>query len=105
MTISKGQGKTVVPKLRGLTLEQAKKKLKKAHLTYKIQREESSKAVDTVLSQSVAKGKKVARGTAVKLTVSKQKKAEAVVTKKPAATVKPTQRSKKKKRDFVGVIQ
>lgn len=105
LTISKGQGKTVVPKLRGLTLEQAKKKLKKAHLTYKIQREESNKAVDTVLSQSVAKGKKVARGTAVKLTVSKQKKAEAVVTKKPAATVKPTQRSKKKKKDFVGVIQ
>ena len=53
-----------------------------------------------MLSQSVAKGKKVARGTAVKLTVSKQKKAEAVVTKKPAATVKPTQRSKKKKKDF-----
>ena len=105
LTISKGQGKTVVPKLRGLTLEQAKKKLKKAHLTYKIQREESNKAVDTVLLQSVAKGKKVARGTAVKLTVSQQKKAEAVVTKKPAATVKPTQRSKKKKKDFVGVIQ
>lgn len=79
--------------------------MKKAHLTYKIQREESNKAVDTVLSQSVAKGKKVARGTAVKLTVSKQKKAETVVTKKPAATVKPTQRSKKKKKDFVGVIQ
>ena len=58
LTISKGQGKTVVPKLLGLTLEQAKKKLKKAHLTYKIQREESNKAVDTVLSQSVAKGKK-----------------------------------------------
>lgn len=58
LTISKGQGKTVVPKLRGLTLEQAKKKLKKVHLTYKIQREESNKAVDTVLSQSVAKGKR-----------------------------------------------
>ena len=105
LTISKGQGKTVVPKLRGLTLEQAKKKLKKVHLPYKIQREESNKAVDTVLSQSVAKGKKVARGTAVKLTVSKQKKAETVVTKKPAATAKPTQGSTKKKKDFVGVIQ
>lgn len=32
-------------------------------------------------------------------------KPAATATKKPAATAKPTQRSKKKKKDFVGVIQ
>lgn len=99
--------KATVPKVKGLSLEQAKKKLKKAHLTYKIQRQESGKTVGTVLSQSLAKGKKVERGTTVTLTVSKEKKAVVKVTRQPVATAAPTpkRRTTKKKKDFVGVIE
>lgn len=105
LTVSRGKEKTAMPKLLGMTLEQAKKKLKKKHFSWKVQREESEKEDGIVLSQSVPEGKKVVRGTTVKLTVSKQKTAAPAVTKKPAATAAPGRKSEKKKKDFVGVIQ
>lgn len=104
LTVSRGKEKTVMPKLLGMTLEQAKKKLKKKHFSWKVQREESEKEDGIVLSQSIPEGKKVVRGTTVKLTVSKQKTAVPVVTKKPAAAA-PSKKAAKKKKDFVGVIQ
>lgn len=104
LTVSRGKEKTAMPKLFGMELEQAKKKLKKIHFSWKVQRKESEKEDGIVLSQSIPEGKKVVRGTTVKLTVSKQKTAVPVVTKKPTAAA-PSKKASKKKKDFVGVIQ
>lgn len=112
LTVSRGKKKTAVPKVIGLSLEQAKKKLKKKHFFWKVQKEESDKEDGIVLSQSIREGRKAVHGTTLTLTVSKQKTAVPVATKKPvvtrkpaAATAAPGKKSEKEKKDFVGVIQ
>ena len=82
LVVSKGQEPSVVPKTKGVKLEKAKKLLKSNKLKYKIKREYSKRfSSGTVIRQSIAKGKKVERGTVVTITVSKG--AKPVPTKVP----------------------
>lgn len=76
-----------VPSVVGLDQSKAKKKLKQKKMKVTLQWTDSQKEKNTVISQSVKKGKKVRAGTKIRLKVSRGK-AEPEPT--PVPTVRPT---------------
>ncbi len=97
-----------VPKVTGLRVAAAKKKLKQLGLKYKVKRVEHSKATGIVVKQSVRAGKKVEEGTKVTLTVSKGLPLTPAPTRAPVTTTtrkSTTKKPEKKNSGFAGVIQ
>lgn len=108
LTISKGKKKTEVPKLTGMSREQACSLLKKRklHWTWKKVEQEGTEGI--VVSQSRAAGSKVPVKTTIVLGVSRKPKQQTVVTTQPQPTAAPKTKTKDKKLSdsgrFVGII-
>jgi serine/threonine-protein kinase len=71
LTVSKGRQGVAVPKLTGLSQDDAEAQLKDAGLTSKVTEQESSQDPGTVLSQDPAAGATVDKGATVNLVVAK----------------------------------
>ncbi len=72
LTVSKGAKVVIMPKVKGLTLEEAIEELKKYELTVKEEREESSTVEEgVVIKQEIEEGKEVNAGSEVTLYISK----------------------------------
>jgi len=80
LTVSKGKEQAVVPDVGGETEDNARSAIEAAGLQVgKVTQEESDQDPGTVIAQSPAAGKKVAKGSAVTLTVAKAVKVPDVV--------------------------
>ncbi|WP_455057219.1 protein kinase domain-containing protein [Jutongia sp.] len=108
LTISKGKKKTAVPKLTGMTREQARTLLKEKKLRWSWKEVEQEGTEGIVVSQSRTAGSKVPVKTTIVLGVSRKPKQQPVVTAKPQPTAAPKTQTKDKKLSdsgqFVGVI-
>lgn len=108
LTISKGKKKTAVPKLTGMTREQARTLLKEKKLRWSWKEVEQEETEGIVVSQSRSAGSKVPVKTTIVLGVSRKPKQQPVVTAKPQPTAAPKTQTKDKKSSdsgqFVGVI-
>ena len=80
LTVSKGQEQAAVPDVNGETEDNARSAIEAAGLRVgKVTQEESDQDPGTVIDQSPAAGKKVAKGSSVNLTVAKAVKVPDVV--------------------------
>ena len=108
LTISKGERKTEVPKLTGVSKERARTLLKerKLHWTWKEVEREGTEGI--VASQSRMAGSKVKVGTTIVVTITRKTKQQIVATAQPKATAAPKTGTKAQKKSdsgqFVGVI-
>ena len=108
LTISKGERKTEVPKLTGVSKERARTLLKerKLHWTWKEVEQEGTEGI--VASQSRTAGSKVPVGTTIVVTITRKPKQQIVATAQPKATAAPKTGTKAQKKSdsgqFVGVI-
>lgn len=108
LTISKGERKTEVPKLTGVSKERARTLLKerKLHWTWKEVEREGTEGI--VASQSRMAGSKVPVGTTIVVTITRKPKQQIVATAQPKATAAPKTGTKAQKKSdsgqFVGVI-
>ena len=73
LTVSKGREGIAVPKLTGLSRDDAEAQLRELGLTSKVTEQESSKEPGTVTAQDPPAGTTVDKGAAVGLTVAKQR--------------------------------
>lgn len=106
LTVSKGTKKRTVPKLTGISENEAKQKIKGNGFRCQVRRIESGEAEGEVLSQDVRAGKKVAEGTTITITVSKGRPT-VPTTPVPSSKQNPDSGGKNPEKggDFVGVIQ
>lgn len=108
LTISKGKKKISVPKLTGMTREQARTLLKEKKLRWSWKEVEQEGTEGIVVSQSRSAGSKVPVKTTIVLGVSRKPKQQPVTTAKPKPTAAPKTQTKDKKSSdsgqFVGVI-
>lgn len=89
VTLSKGRAKVTVPSFMGMMKSKVKKKAKSAGLHVMFKSDFSSNvAKGKAMRQSIKKGKKVNRGTAVTVTVSRGRR-PVQATPKPAAVSRP----------------
>jgi len=80
LVVSKGREGIAVPKLTGLTSDDAQAQLQKLGLTSKVTEQESSKEAGTVIAQDPAAGTTVDKGGQVGITVAKERPAVPDVT-------------------------
>lgn len=108
LTISKGKKKISVPKLTGMTREQARSLLKERKLRWSWKEVDREGNEGVVVSQSRTAGSKVSVKTTIVLEVSRKPKQQPAVTAKPQPTAAPKNRTKNKNSSdsgqFVGVI-
>jgi serine/threonine-protein kinase len=71
LTVSHGRGKVAVPPVVGQTVQDATKALRRADLVPNVAQVPSSEPAGTVVAQNPKPGQKVARGSKVRLNVSK----------------------------------
>lgn len=111
LPIAETEPMVTAPKIIGMRLTAAKRKLKKIGLTYKIKWIESNKKKGIVLKQSVSAGKDVREGTKIILTASRGiKETEPISTSSPVkkndAEPNPVRKKNTKQNDgFAGIIR
>lgn len=99
LTLSRGPKPVTVPDVKGILLEEAKNRLKKKDLKYKIAWQNSRIGEKLVIRQSYNAGDKVAKGTSITLTVSRGP-VRTPAPKMPEQEKKP----KTKENEYAGVI-
>jgi serine/threonine-protein kinase len=73
LTVSQGPQGVAVPQVVGLQREEAERQLQEAGLTAEVTEEETSQPAGTVMEQDPTQGTRVEEGSAVRLTVAKER--------------------------------